>query len=204
MATYYLLKDDVFVEGRWHLNGLYDANGVELDCRDFTYGSRIEIDPYIRVSSPHDDRIIDAKRPLKLFQSKEGRSLDFTFTDLDMPVVTVRIGMLLGRIADLDIQRIPVFINGDGHYEIINVVSRVECIDTKRSEIMWWEKDNDIRPDLAGTPQMITKLLIDSSRVGGHHIFRPEGWDLAVIVSDILKTALETEGVSGIIFHDVS
>jgi hypothetical protein len=92
----------------------------------------------------------------------------------------------------------------DEEYEIINVIARPECIDTQRSEIEWYEPGNDIRPDLAGTPLMIAKLVIDSNRTDGHHILRPKDWEVVIVVSEILKSALEAANVTGVKFKPVT
>jgi hypothetical protein len=131
--------------------------------------------------------------------------LDITYADNDVPIVTVQVAELLSSISSKDIQRIPVKVDGhDEQYEIINLIHSPKCIDTKRSEIEWYEEGNDIRPDLAGTPEMITRLIIDPSRTQNHQIFRPDGWDVVVVASDDVKKAFESAGVSGVKFKKVS
>jgi hypothetical protein len=151
-----------------------------------------------------DETLINVTQPLRVSVSKVGRPLDFTFAAGEMPVVTTRVAELLSTIAGNDVQLIPITVAGmHDRYVIVNVTARVDCIDTRRSDIMWFEPGNDIRPDLAGTPQMITKLIIDSDRVYGHHMLRPEGWDLAVIVSHTVKQLFERAHVSGVLYTDV-
>ena len=205
VRKYFRIDDDVHLEGRWFLNGLYDAAGTHLDSRDFTYGRAMNVGPPLHVSSWNDEKIIAVVPPLRVSRRRDGYPLDFTFADGDMPVVTTRVGHILASLAEADIQRFPVQIDQEGSdFEIINVVSLIDCIDVERSEIQWFEEGNDVRPDLAGTPEMITKLIIDPNRVGDQcHVFRVEDWDVAVIVSDLVKKALEDAGVSGIRFRQV-
>jgi hypothetical protein len=205
IRTYFTLDDDVYLEGRWFLNGLYDAAGTHLDSRDFTYGRPMNVGPPLQVSLWNDEKIIAIVPPLRVSRRRDGYPLDFTYADGDMPVVTTSVGNILASFAEADIQRFPVQIDQiRGDFEIINVVSLVDCIDVKRSEIQWFAEGNDVRPDLAGTPEMITKLIIDPNRVSNEcHVFRVEGWDIAVIVSDLVKNAIEDAGVSGIRFRQV-
>jgi hypothetical protein len=53
-------------------------------------------------------------------------------------------------------------------------------------------------------PRMITNLRIDPHCCGNAHIFRIEGWEIALIVSCELKAAIEGFDDLGIIFDPVS
>jgi hypothetical protein len=122
-----------------------------------------------------------------------------------MPVATKRVSEILATIAGNDIQRFPVHVDRmDEKYEIINVAACIDCLDTERSNVEWFEEGNDIRPDLAGEPSSVNPLFIDPDRVGDHQIFRVEGWTLPVIVSEQVKRALEQAHVSGILFKPVT
>src|SRR6266568_3295312 len=132
MREYFELVDDVEVEGRWFLNGLSDKLGRELDSRDFTYGLRLDVGPPLRVSLSDADITVDVAAPLDVSLRRKGCSLDFTFADFDMPVVTRDVAELLADIAGNEFQRIPVTVKSSkAKYEIINVTSRIDCIDTK-------------------------------------------------------------------------
>lgn len=203
-GAYYKLEDDVYLEGRWFLNGLRDDSGTELDSRDFTHGRFMKVSPSPSISLWNEEKIIDVNPPLRVSWSREGKPLDFTYAAHDMPVVTARVADLIAATAASDIQRVPVRVDKlDETFEIINVISLVDCIDTERSEIQWFEEGNKVRPDLAGTPEMITKLVIDSSRTDGHNVLRPKGWDMVIIVSGFVKDALEAAQVTGVKFRQV-
>jgi hypothetical protein len=201
MRSYYEL-DPADVPGAWGFLGLFDGNGRKLDARVFTYGNPVALGPPMRLPSYRDGTILEAPPYLQLPVGRLGKPLDFTFDGWGMPVVTPKVGSLLAAIADREIQRIPVLAGGGEDYEIINAASRVACIDTARSEIMWWTKD-DGRPDKVGKPRMISKLVIDHDRAEGHHFFRLEGWAVALIVSDVVKKAFEEARVSGVAFKEV-
>jgi hypothetical protein len=201
--AYYRLEDDVDLEGRWFLNGLRDSHGTRLDTRDFTYGVPVEVGPPLRASLWNDKTIVETRPPLTMALRRAGTPLDFTFADFDMPVVASRIAGILAEVASSGIQRMPVCVESHGgNFEIINVVERVGCIDTEKSNIMWWT-EADRRPDKIGKPRMITALRIDPTRAGERNIFRLEGWEIALIVSDLVKDTLEEAKVSGIAFSPV-
>jgi len=200
MRRYYRIEDDVDVKGRWFLDGLSDSKGRRLDSRDFIYGLSIEIGPPLRISLADQDVIVDVHDPLRVSLRTEGIALDFTFADFEMPVVTARVAELLETICGPDIQRIAVEVPGrNSAFEIINVVPCPNCIDRQRSEVEWWT-EADGRPEKLGKPRMVTKLAIDNRKVGEHHIFRPDGWVVALVVSDVVKQAIENARVSGVKF----
>lgn len=204
ITEYFELLDDLELKDRWHLCRIFDATDAELDSRDFQYGIPLAINEPLRVHLWNSDRIIEVKQPMKLTLSKNGLPLDFTFTDSDMPVVTTEVANILWRIASNDIQRFPIELDGiSSQFEIINVSSRINCIDTIKSEIQWWEVGNDIRPDLASTPEMITKLVIDPTLTQGSQIFRLQGWGVKIIISTAVKNAFEEMCVSGVKYKNI-
>jgi hypothetical protein len=200
---YYELEDDLDMEGRWYLDGVSDKVGKRFDSRVFTYGKPIEVGPPLRISLDDKDEIAEIVQPLKVSLRRKGKRMDFTYADFDMPVVTTKIGELLGEIAGTEIQRIPVHVGfHNDEYEIINIISCISCIDTKRSEIEWWTEEDE-RPDKTGKPRMITELVIDPESARNSHIFRPNGWEVIVIVSDVIKVAFEEAKVTGVKFRAV-
>jgi hypothetical protein len=202
MTRSYYELEPADVPDQWGFLGLFDDRGRELDARYFRYGNAVDLGPPMRVPSFRDGTIIEVAPPLQLPVGRLGTPLDFTFDGWGVPVVTPKVGELLGAIAGKEIQRIPVLAGGGEDYEIVNATSRVDCIDTGRSEIMWWTED-DGRPDKVGKPQMIGKLVLDRGRAEGHHFFRLEGWAVALIASDLVKKAFEETGVSGVAFKEV-
>jgi hypothetical protein len=201
---YYELENDRFFKDRWHLCDLVDAIGVELDSREFTYAKWIDPGPPLKCSLWNEETIVEINPPLSIMSSRDGTPLDFTYTDDGAPVVTTRVAALLSKIASKDFQSFPIHVNKmQAGHKIINVVTCIDCIDSDRSKIDWYEEGNDIRPDLAGTPKLITNLLIDPIRANGNHILRPAGWEIAIIVSDVIKQVFEEANVTGVLFKEV-
>jgi hypothetical protein len=206
-TEFFELEDDLYSDGRWYLNRLCDSTGIELDSREFRYGKPVHLGPPISAKTWKEGTPIAARPPLKVLLDPDrvGLPLDFTFTNADMPVVGSRVARILAAIAPQDIQQIPVLVESQNEdYNIINVVTVVDCIDVRRSEIQWYTEGNNVRPDKAGMPEMITKLVIDPVRAGEHHIFRIYGWEIAVVVSDVIKNAFEQSNVSGVRFRQLS
>ncbi len=207
MKAYFELNDDLYFEERWYLNRLCDAAGIQLDSREFRNGQAVDLGPPIKAKSWREGIPVPARPPLKVLldPKRNGAPLDFTFTNADMPVVVLKVAEILASIAAQDIQRISVLVESrQEEYEIMNVIRLIDCIDARRSEIQWYTEGNKIRPDKAGEPEMITKLVIDPARVGEHDIFRLKGWKIAIIVSDVVKNAFEKARVSGVMFRQVS
>jgi hypothetical protein len=204
MNTYFSLEDALAINNRWFLNGLRNSSGIVLDSQELTRGHKFVATNSILLSLRDKDQIIEVPFPLHIGIRRSGAPLDFTFADFDMPVVSKRIGDLLEAIVGPDIQRFPVRIDGvKGVFEVINVVRLIDCIDTRNSEIQWYEPHNDIRPDLAGKPEMITKLRINSDLADGSDIFRLSDWKIALIVSDRVRSAFIKAKVSGVSFRQV-
>ena len=88
-------------------------------------------------------------------------------------------------------------------YCILNVLRVVECIDDARcTEVEYW-LPQDGKPEKTGTYRGVIGLKIDPGRVGGSQIFRPLGWQIALIVSEEIKEALEGLGTTGMAFKEV-
>ena len=53
------------------------------------------------------------------------------------------------------------------------------------------------------THRRLDRLRIDKRKVGNAKVFRPEGWEVALIVSEEIKNAIEDMGVTGARFEEV-
>ena len=182
----YKLQFDSEDAGQWFLEAPRTPEGSRVDPRIFTYGTPVE-----------------TPDPLTVPVRDPGHELDFSFAAFDMLVVTGRVGALIEHVAPGDIQRIPVRVEpATGSFEILNVLPVIDCIDRDRTVGTFWTPD-DGRPEKVGQYRMIIDLKLDSARVGGHDIFRVGGWDIAVIVTERLKDALQREHVTGLTYRAV-
>jgi hypothetical protein len=137
---------------------------------------------------------------LHIFQ--EGRRVDYDQVSFAIPVVSGRLAQILEKIARDDIQRLPAIVKEDqGEWEVLNILACVDCIDHERSLITYYPSNH---PEKPGKPRGVMKLVLNPTRAGTHHIFRPRDWEIAVVVSDPLRAAMAEIGVSGVEFVPVT
>ncbi|QNM95560.1 imm11 family protein [Chitinimonas koreensis] len=185
--NFYRILADPAATTRWYLKSPTDLHGIEVDPRIFTQGL-----------------CVNSLQPLNLPLRRPGYEVDFNFCDFDMVVTPAVINVELERLVGEVIQRIPVQINGSSNkYEILNICNLVQCIDESKSMYTKWT-DSDGRPEKIGEYRMIAKISIDPLAANGHHIFRLSGWPIALIISEEVKSLLETRKVSGIKYEHVS
>jgi len=184
---YFKLTDDVYIAGRWELGEPVDSEGQEVDPWQFTKGSAVHVRERLRVP---------IKRP--------GPPLHFSFTSLATPVVHTQVAALLSELAPNDVQFIPVDIASQpDQFHIFVATHLIRCIDDERStEVRYW-KPEDGRPEKTGQYRSVYRLRIDPSKVGDAKVFRTWGWDIALIVSEEIKEALERIGATGTKFKEV-
>lgn len=184
---FYQVDDDLSVVGRWVLGSAVTPDGRAVDEYQFTEGIRVSV-----------------SGPLVMDVRCEGDTTDFTLAAFDVPVVSERVASALAAFDSACIQRIPVLFNRKlaEHFDILNVAKTVKCLDETRSDIQWRRDDNDSL-DNAGGYQMVAKKVIRSDLAVDHPIFRLEGWSIALVVREDVKDALETLGVTGIVFIEL-
>lgn len=56
---------------------------------------------------------------------------------------------------------------------------------------------------MVGQYRDVRDLHIDKEKAGNIKVFRPEGWEVALIVSEEIKDALERMGATGAKFEEV-
>lgn len=141
--------------------------------------------------------------PLSVELAHRGLPLAFSLTSFAVPVAAVRLANEMQRVAGDALQRLPLAIDGLPGFEALNVLQVVDCVDERRSEfVKWTEKDH--RAHLAGQYRMVTKLRVVESLIpSGVHACRVKDWLIAIIVSEQLKTAMESIGCRGATFSDV-
>src|SRR5262249_45444078 len=132
-----------------------------------------------------------------------GRSLDYSSTVFNVPIVSDKLGLAIAVVAGHDVQRLPARVGGRVGYEAINCIRALDCLDEARSNFGKWTV-NDHRPDLAGHYRWIYEMRVDPSRIPSDaHFFMIAGW-VAYIVSQELREAMEHAGCIGAKFADVT
>jgi len=191
MDTYFEIKtDDITCSDRWHLDMPRDAKGIEIDPRVFVHGETYN---GVRPASV----AIDAKYP--------GREVQFNLAAFDMPVVSASVAGIIANIAPASIERFVISIPlAQEEYVILNVTQRARCVDEQRTEYVAKWMSGDMRPDKVGHYKALGGLQIDPCRTHGLHVFRVEGWVIALVVSERVKLALEKVRDLGVTFVPVT
>jgi hypothetical protein len=187
-VRYFDLFTNMRLPGRWILEDPVDEDSHEIDPWQFEKGRRLDLRGTMRCSLAHP-----------------GHALDFSFSVLGVPVVHARVVSIFERLKLLEqVQFFPAQVEGQADpYFILNILRIIRCIDDARSEEVLYWKPEDGRPDKVGQYRGVGGMRIDPSRVGDAHIFRPWGWRVALIVSEVLKQAMEQDGITGTKFTEV-
>jgi hypothetical protein len=183
---FFEFNDDVYVPRRWHLDTPIDSQGRKVFDWDFTKGAPVHVEGRLKI-------------PVEI----PGRPLDFSEAGLGIPVVHVKIASMLSELAPKDVQLIPADIEGQPDQYLVLVATRlIRCIDEQVSRIQFWtEKDGE--PDKVGQYRDVRDLRVDRAQVGNAKVFRPEGWEVVLIVSGEIKDAMEALGATGTRFQEV-
>ena len=140
-------------------------------------------------------------RPVPFKIQLDGRRVDFNPTAFGAMVVSRRMADRFEQISPCEIQRIPANVEGEsGEWEVINVLSCLDCIDEKASRIQYFPTNHP----KSGKPRSIFPLVLDSSRIGRHHVFHLKDWRVATIVSNVVKNAFDEIGATGIKYMPVT
>jgi hypothetical protein len=152
----------------------------EVDARRFT---RCEI------YAAHDET-------LRIPILKYGEQPDFAYGAFDLPVVSPSLGRRLQEFAPESVELIPA-VADEVERKILNVLACVDAIDEQRTVGEKWPSDT-LREDRAGQYRTIVHLFLDVSRLGGHHVFRVGGWQVALVISETLAKQLSADEMNGV------
>src|SRR5262249_18421062 len=186
MQYFRILTDDSMFGDRWFLNDPRTEHGDEIDAREFAKG-----------------KAYHGARPTTVPIYQEGRRVEFSLGSFDMPVVSERIARLIETNAASEVECFPIMVASSiPGYEILNAVCREACVDEQRSLVTRWQP-GDFRPDRIGKYRMVSNVTSDPSRTHDRHIFRVEDFEIALIVSEEIRVALEKIGSLGVVFRAV-
>ena len=186
---YFRLLDDLHIPGRWELDDPVDLRGQELRTWLLARGESAHVEGRIRI-------------PIYV----PGRPLDFSLlAGAPIPVVRARVAVVFSELAPDDVQLIPVDVDGQAEpYVLLNITRVVKCIDDEASdEVRYWKLE-DGQPEKLGQYRSVIGMRIDPSKVGNARMFRTWGWQLAIVVSEAIKDALERMGATGTKFQEVT
>jgi hypothetical protein len=178
-VTYYRVLRDSAVTDLCFLGAPLDSSGT-IDARRFTDCEKF--------GAPGES--------LKIPVVEHGRRPEFAFGAFDMPVVAPQLGNRLRDLAPEAVELIPA-IAGGTECHILNVFDCVDCIDEDRTVGEKWPADSP-RADRIGQYRTIVHLFLDPRRVSGRHIFRVQGWQVALVISDRVVEQLSRRDLDGI------
>lgn len=180
---YFDLFENWAIRGRWHIGEVLLPDSSE---------------PRLRAGL----RLNDA-RPLQAEVHHIGHVLNFCLTSFAVPIATRDLANVVAAVAGSDVQCIPVRISRQSGMFVLNSVRVIRCVDERRSEFIKWT-DHDDCPDKTGQYRQVTKLVLDRMAIPPDaHFFRVEGWKIALIVSEVVKDAMERVGCYGAEFTEL-
>jgi hypothetical protein len=179
---YFEVRNDVYDPYRFYV-GKVSGPAVHQCGDEFTWGEPVEEMPLIA-----DVKI-------------DGRALDFTFGDFDVPLVRMELVERLRPSMSREVQWLPIAVRGvEATYSVMNVLQVIDCLDTDRSEGAYWGPEAEIE-DFRGKPIYLTKLAVSPDRIGKAAIFRVKDWGIPIIVAEPVAEILST--ATGIKLIDV-
>jgi hypothetical protein len=183
---FFKLSDDLSFPHRWYLATPIDSQGRKVHDWDFKRGTPVHVEGRLKI-------------PIKI----AGKPLDFSWAALSIPVVHVKVASMLSERVPGDVQLIPAEIEGHPDQYLVLVATRlIRCIDEEASEVSFWTPEHGV-PEKVGQYMGVDRLHIDKAKVGNAQVFRPEGWEVVLIVAEEIKDALERMGATGTRFEEV-
>jgi len=183
---FFKLTEDMEVPRRWLLDTPLDEQGREVFSWDFKRGTPVQVEGRLKI-------------PIEI----KGRPLDFSGAGSKIPVVHGKVASMLSERAPGDVQLIPADVEGQPDPYFVLVATRlIRCIDEAASHVRFWKPEHGV-PEKIGQYMGVDRLRIDKTQVGHAKVFRPEGWEVVLIVSEDIKDALEQMGATGTRFEEV-
>lgn len=178
---YYIATYDPHIADQWHLAAPRDADGNEIRGYQFREGR-----PYM------------GSRPVQVPIYQDGRPLELSFGAEKMVVVSHGARLAIEPLAAQDCQFFAVSIpRMPSPWFILNALNLVDCFDEAKSR--YSKMPGDER-----RYAIVTRLMLDPTRIRGQQLFRVKGWNVDLIVSEIVKAAIEGVPNHGVWFKQVT
>lgn len=183
---YYNLLDDLEIPNRIHVGEVTIPSGLEV--RNF------------------DAREVNDLDVCHGQVTQKGLFLDFFMTSFGIPIFSERVSAILRPSigADVDFVRIKLD-ESILNYYLLKTHEQVDCLDevNTKAHTKWQESDG--RPDKTGQYRMVYGLKINSASISKKsHVFRIKKWNVALIVSELVKEAMENAQSLGAKFIQVA
>lgn len=174
--NYYRLDDDVEKQDRWFLDTVIPESNDEWAFWSLVDASGVAVE-----------------KTWKVQISRPGTPLDFTFSGFDVPIVNKKAKDVFDSVCPEDFDSLVVEVEGTkDDYHILNVKNSFSRLDEESSIFDKWT-ENDGRPEKVGEYRTVTRMKIIKEDIPPNkHLFRLNGWEVAVVVSETLAKALKT------------
>lgn len=153
-----------------------------------------------------DGRPLPDPGPLKSKPFRDGPQRSFSVANSGRtPIADEQVASAFRELAPDDIQVFPVDVEGATKpFYIINATKCFKCVDEANSRKVELFPPDGTAPERAGKYRAIYGLRIDVSKTGDARVFRIQGYQSALIVSEEIKNALERIGNLGVHFERVT
>ena len=188
---YYRLRDDINFPDRWYL------------------GDVMHVDNWL-YRNPPVEFMEPGKSSLEIYQ--DGNEIDFTLTErYSVPIVSESFLKALSGLEEIDKPYHHVVFNEVdivgksllNKYFAMVIETQIDCVDELQSDFKKYEINDPVRPDLAGEYSAFFNLSIDVDKTNDMHIFRIKEYLSAIIVSEKVKSRLESSSITGVVFENV-
>lgn len=191
---YHVLFIDLEDSDAWVLGDILRSDLSPGENWRFVQPPMIPLDSPLRVS---------AADPYKVELENAGLPVDYTIAGYaNVPIASLKVARCLKGVHGFT--AFPVEITGFAGgelYHILHFWDVVDCFDEVKSKFEIIQRDDPVRPDLAGNYRSVTRLVIDAAKAEGKHLFRLARLENYVIVSEEVRRRFESSGVTGAIFE---
>lgn len=177
---YYKVIPDSSAEHGWWLGSPTNLHSDPIDAWAFTTGTHYQ----------SDDTIVF---PIK----EKGETLDFTFFAFGYLVMrnSPRTNEIIPQFRN-SAQFIPAVASDGTKLHVVNVLNSIDCIDPACVNSFY---PINYEPRFkAGKPQMVIELRLLQNQIVDLPIFRVEGWQIPIIITDELLAYIKTQKLTGI------
>lgn len=153
-----------------------------------------------------DGRSLLDPGPLKTSPSRDGPQRSFSVANSGRtPIADERIASVFRELAPDDVQVFPIDVEGSTKsFYIINATKRFKCVDEANCREVQIYPPGGVATERVGTYRAIYGLRIDTSKTENARVFRIQGYQSALIVSEEIKNAFEKIGNLGVHFERVT
>lgn len=146
---------------------------------------------------------MDLEKPLRIELDRGGELADIYLTAFDVMVVSPNAAEILRQEAASDLQLIDAICSNGSEMFVVNVLSTVDCIDREQSSIIYHEKTDKFTRRKAGDIQVVTRLVVDRSKLTTQKICRISNYRSAIVLRQDLVESLQDRALSGVAFVEV-